>query len=295
MVVERIFPIKEMWRKPWRVTGLGFIFVCVSVILANMAHQPPMGFFIVALTVIPAIPFFLKMTICEERGQEMYIAFISAAPKGKFEKVTEGITSIYNHIIKLYAYFFFGCIMGFAFTSSIMPEQASMSMFSDLKFTSTEVPDISFWGIFLHNFKLMLVMVVFSIIYSVGAVFLLVLNAAVIGIFLETGIRQNLLNFSSLGVLSYPAAFGIGSFEGILRLLPHGIWEFSGFFIASVAGGIISVAIERKAYKRADITRFMLVDIAKLLILATLLIAAGAFIESTLYPALESMLPSFLK
>jgi len=235
------------------------------------------------------------MTICEERGEEMYIAFVSVTPKSRFGKITEGITSIYNHVIKLYAYFFVGCIIGFAFTSSIMSEQTSKSMFGDLQFTSTGVSDISFLGIFAHNLNLMLLMVLFSIVYSVGAIFLLVLNAAVIGIFLETGIRQSIINFSSLGPLAYPAAFVVGSFEGILRLLPHGMWEFSGFFIASVAGGIISVAIERKAYKRWDAARFMLVDIATLLILATLLIAAGAFIESTLYPALESMLPSFMK
>jgi uncharacterized membrane protein SpoIIM required for sporulation len=294
MVVERIFPLKEIRRNPSRVAALGFVFVCISVILANMAHQPPMGFFIIALTVIPAIPFFLRMTIWEEKGEEMYVTFISAIPKSKSSKGMKGISHIYNDIIKLYVYFFFGCIIGFAFTSSVMPAEASKSMFSDLQFPSTQLPDITISGIFLHNFQLMLIMVLFSLVYSVGAVFLLVLNAAAIGLFLQTGIRQNVSNFYSLGVLSYPAAFFAGSFNGIIKLLPHGICEFSGFFIASVAGGILSVAIERKAYKRWAVLKILLIDVAKLLILATLLIAVGAWIESS-YTTIESILPSFLK
>jgi uncharacterized membrane protein SpoIIM required for sporulation len=294
MVVERIFPMRKIRQNPSRVAALGFIFVCVSVILANMTNSPPMGFFIVALTVIPAIPFFLRMTIYEEKGEEMYIALISATPRSSIQKGVKSLTNIYNSIIKLYIYFFVGCIIGFAFTSSVMPAQASKSMFSDLQFTSTTAPDISFSGIFMHNFQLMLTMVLFSLVYSVGAIFLLVLNAAVIGIFLETAIRQNVSNFYSLGVLSYPAAFIVGSFSGILKLLPHGICEFSGFFFASVAGGILSVAIERKAYKRWAVLKIILIDVAKLLVLATLLIAAGAWIESS-YPVINSILPSFLK
>jgi len=234
------------------------------------------------------------MTIYEEKEEEIYIALISAAPKGRIDKGVKGIVNTYNVIIKLYMYFFFGCILGFAFTSSVMSAEASKSMFSDLQFISNTVPDVSFLGIFLHNFQLMLTMVLFSLVYSVGAIFLLVLNAAVVGIFLEGVIRQNISNFQSFGALSYPAAFIVGSFDGILKLLPHGICEFSGFFFASVAGGILSVAIERKAYRRWAVLKIILIDVAKLLILATLLIAAGAWIESS-YPLINSILPSFLK
>jgi len=293
MVVERIFQMKSIRRNPCLVSILAFIFVCLSTILANLAHQPPMGFFIIALVVMPAIPFFLRMTIYEERGQEIFIKFISAIPAKKFEEGRrEGLVSLYNNIIKLYMYFFLGSVIGFAFTSSIMPEETSKLMFMDIRqFLQTFInatPQVlnqlntaKFWDIFFHNFKLMLIMVLFSVVYSIGAVFLLVFNAAVIGLFLEAGIRKKLLTFSSLGILSYPAAFVVGSFEGILRLLPHGICEFSGFFMASVAGGIISVAIERKAYKRQPVLKLLLVDVAKLLILATLLLALGALIESS--------------
>ena len=300
MVVERIFPLKETKKNPWLVSLIGFIFVCLSVILATMTHQPPMGLFIIALTVMPAIPFFMRMTICEERGEEILIKFISAIPPKKFEKGKAGLISIYNNIIKLYMYFFLGCVIGFAFTSTIMPEGSSELVFLDITqllprilMTSPQALNqstASFWGIFSHNFKLMLIMVFFSILYSIGAIFLLVLNAAVIGLFLEDGIRAMLPSFSSLGVLTYPTAFLFGSLDGILRLLPHGICEFSAFFMASVAGGILSVAIERKAYKRAAILRPLLLDVAKLLILAVLLLAIGAFIESS-----YSILPNFLK
>jgi len=293
MVVERIFQVKELRSKPYLVSVVAFIFVCISLILATMAHQPPMGFFIISLVVMPAIPFFMRMIICEEKGEEILIKFICSIPPNKFEKgKKEGLVSLYNNIVKLYMYFFLGSIIGFAFTASIMPQVSSILIFSDIQnlFRTVSSVDTSFQGIFLHNLYLMLIMMFFSLVYSIGAIFLLVLNASVIGLFLETEIRAKLLEFSSFGTLAYPAAFVTGSTLGILKLLPHGICEFSGFFIASVAGGIISVAIERKAYERKEVLMVLIRDVVKLLILAVLLLAIGAFIESS-----YSSLPSFLK
>jgi uncharacterized membrane protein SpoIIM required for sporulation len=290
MVVERIFQIKDIQKHPCLISAVAFVFVCISVILATMAHQPPMGFFIIALTVMPAIPFFMRMTICEEKKEELLMKFISAIPEKKFEKgKREGLVSLYDNIIKLYVYFFLGCVIGFAFTYSIMPAETSRSMFMDLQFLSPNTPDVSFWGIFSHNFKLMLIMVFFSLVYSIGAIFLLVLNGAIIGLFLEQEIRAAISGLSYLGVLTYPPAFVLGSLNGILKLLPHGMWEFSAFFMASVAGGILSVAIERKAYKRMPLFKKILFDIAKLLMLAILLVAVGAFIESS-YPMVRDLL-----
>ncbi len=307
MVVEQIFHFEEIQKKPYLVSAAAFIFTGISVILATTVPSPPMGFFIIALTVMPAIPFFIRATACKEKGEEIFTKLASAVPAKKFEKGTKRrLGPIYNTIIQLYMYFFLGSVIGFAFASSIMPESSSLLVFSDVRKLMLSVMNpsaqvlnpsnsISFWVIFSHNLQLMLVMLLFSIVYSIGAIFLLVLNAAAIGLFLEQGIRNLLPGFSSLGLLAYPAAFIAGSFSGILKLLPHGIWEFSGFFMASIAGGIISVAIERKAYRRWETSKIILIDVAKLLILAVLLLAAGAFIEAVLYPSLESALPSFLK
>ncbi|NYZ78663.1 stage II sporulation protein M [Candidatus Micrarchaeota archaeon] len=302
MVVEQIFRFEEIQRKPYLVSAAAFIFTGISVILATMIPNPTMGFFIIALTVMPAIPFFIRATVCEEKGEEIFTKLASAIPAKKFERGRKSkLVSMYNTTVQLYMYFFFGCVIGFAFTSSIMPESSSQLVFSDVRqlmlsvmSTSSQALNTlnttSFWEIFSHNLKLMLVMVLFSFVYSIGAVFLLVLNAAVIGLFFEQGIRNMLPGFSSLGLLAYPTAFIAGSFVGILQLLPHGICEFSAFFMASVAGGIISVAMERKAYKKRATFKVILADVAKLLILAVLLLALGAFIESS-----YSMLPSFLK
>jgi uncharacterized membrane protein SpoIIM required for sporulation len=302
MVVEQIFRFEEIQKKPYLVSALAFLFTCISVILATMIPTPPMGFFIIALTVMPAIPFFLRVTLCEEKGEEIFTKFVSAIPEKKFERGRrKRLVPIYNTIIQLYMYFFLGSVMGFAFTSTIMPESYSTLIFSDVRQlmlsvlnTSAQVLNplktSSFSDIFFHNMRLMLVMVLFSLVYSIGAIFLLVLNAAAIGLFFEQGIRSMLPGLSSLGPLAYPAAFIAGSLSGILELLPHGICEFSAYFMASVAGGLFSIAIERKAYRRWATFKIILTDVAKLLILATLLLAIGALIESS-YAAVEPMLP----
>lgn len=291
MVLEKIFQIRQVRKHPFLITAVAFLFVCVSVLLAVMAHQPPMGLFIVALVVMPAIPFFIRITIYEEKGEEILGRFLSAIPPNKLEKAKKGVNVMYDQVIELYGYFFLGCVIGFAFTSSILPEDSSRLIFSDIRQLMASVVGISpqvlnintpgFFSIFSHNIKLMLIMLFFSLVYSIGAVFLLVLNAAVIGLFLEAGIRAMLPSFQSFGMLSYPLAFFFGCAQGILALLPHGILEFSAFFLASVAGGVLSVAIERKAYARKEIFRRIIIDVCRLLLLATLLLLLGAAIESS--------------
>jgi uncharacterized membrane protein SpoIIM required for sporulation len=64
----------------------------------------------------------------------------------------------------------------------------------------------------------------------------------------------------------------------LLRLLPHGIFEFGGYFFGAVAGGILSVAIIREKIRQG---RFMpvLKDSLIYLGISVALIAIGALIE----------------
>jgi uncharacterized membrane protein SpoIIM required for sporulation len=66
----------------------------------------------------------------------------------------------------------------------------------------------------------------------------------------------------------------------LVKILPHGIFEFGGYFLAAVAGGILSAAIIQERIK-TDYER-VLIDSFIYFGLAVAMIFIGAIIESAL-------------
>ena len=296
MVLEHALPSKKIERAPFLIAVLAFGFVVFAVMITLFSYSyigslypSASGLFTIMLVVMPAIPFFLHEMIREEREEEIVKKFIKSIPKKQFEKGKRvGFFDVYGNIIELYAYFFIGVTLGFAFFSSILSEEVSRKIFSDLW---TFVPKLifeafsysnfqTFQSYFMHNLEVLFLMLLFSLIYSIGSIFILVLNAAVTGIFLEQFIRMEMTNSLAYGIFAYPIAFIVGFVKGILLILPHGIFEFSAFFIGSIAGGILSIAIERRAYKRREF-KDILMDVVKLVAIAVILLAIGAAIEAS--------------
>ncbi len=277
MVLEHLLSSKRIEQEPWLVAWLAFMFVAIAVSITYYIYPAESGLFLLTLVVMPAIPFFLHEIIAEEKKHEHRC-------KG------ESIFTCYNRLIKFYGYFFFGTALGFAFCSSLLPEQTSSAMFAVQKqeislFSSLAIPQaFSFQGafldIFLHNLQVLFLMLVFSFIYSIGNIFLLVWNASLVGIFLQSYIRAAIPFYAKFGILGFPTAFITGSLNGVLRLVPHGIPEILAFFIASIAGGILSIAVERKMLRGASL-RGILGDVAKLLVISIILLAIGAWVESS--------------
>ncbi len=275
--MEHLFSTKRIEHDPWLVAWMAFMFVAIAVSITSYIYPVESGLFIITLVVMPAIPFFLHEIILEEKKQE-------CRTKGN-------ILTCYNRLIKFYGYFFIGTVLGFAFCSALLPEDVSDKMFAVQKdeislFSSaiTSGQAISFQGdfigLFIHNLQVLALMLIFSFVYSIGSIFLLVWNASLVGVFLEQFIRTSLPYYSQYGFLAFPTAFIVGSLSGLLRLLPHGIFEISAFFIASIAGGIVSISVERRMFKKSNLKN-ILFDAVKLLVISIILLAIGAVIEAS--------------
>lgn len=120
--------------------------------------------------------------------------------------------------------------------------------------------------IFNNNAFVLGLAIVFSFIYGAGAILLIGWNASVIGCF----IGKEVIDVHILA--------GIAKAVGYL---PHGIPELLGYFIGAVAGGIISVAISRRTYRRHELER-VAKDALLLIVLAYAVLFFGAAIESWL-------------
>ncbi len=73
-----------------------------------------------------------------------------------------------------------------------------------------------------------------------------------------------------------------GALTGLLKALgyiPHGLPEVMAYFIGSIAGGIISVAITKKKYKTHEFEQIAK-DVLYLLVLSYVVLFVGALVEA---------------
>ena len=140
-----------------------------------------------------------------------------------------------------------------------------------------------FSDILANNLKVLIFCVLFSFLYGVGALFILTWNASVIGVAIGDTIRSGIyqlgqeLNFNAgvqyLSVISY----------GLLRYSIHGIPEILSYFVAGLAGGIISVAAIRHDFGTKRFEKIVL-DSSVLIILSLALVVGAAFLEVYVTP-----------
>ncbi|PIN70651.1 hypothetical protein COV93_00595 [Candidatus Woesearchaeota archaeon CG11_big_fil_rev_8_21_14_0_20_43_8] len=106
--------------------------------------------------------------------------------------------------------------------------------------------------------------------------FVIVWNASIIGVFIGEAGHRLLTNTSFGGVIK--AYFG-GLQVSLGQILLHGIPEFFGFFVAAMAGGIMSVALIRHGFNDRRTLR-VLKDSLILFIISIGFIIIAAFIET---------------
>ena len=130
--------------------------------------------------------------------------------------------------------------------------------------------------IFLNNIRVLIFCLLFSFFYGVGAIFILSWNASVIGVAIGNFIRTN--------VSKYLAYFSIVPLA-IVRYMTHGILEIGAYFVAGLAGGIISVAIIKHDLGTKNFEHVLL-DSVDLILVSVLLLVIAALVEVFITPLL---------
>jgi uncharacterized membrane protein SpoIIM required for sporulation len=139
--------------------------------------------------------------------------------------------------------------------------------------------------IFLNNFKVLLFCLLFSFIYGLGAIFILIWNASVIAAALGNFIRVNIAKYvSAVGLLKAGAYLQVASL-GFFRYAIHGIPEIAAYFVGGLAGGIISIAVIRHDFGTSNFTR-ILFDSVDLIIVSISLLIFAALVEVYITPVL---------
>jgi len=122
-------------------------------------------------------------------------------------------------------------------------------------------------GIFTNNLYVLIFTLIFSIIFGAGGIFILAWNASVIS--------AAVVIFSKSDISKIPLS--------ISRYLIHGIPEIAAYFIGTLAGGIIGVAIVKKEFRSEKFWN-VLYDFLLLIIVAIAILFFAALIEVFITP-----------
>ncbi|MBI4181491.1 MAG: stage II sporulation protein M [Candidatus Aenigmarchaeota archaeon] len=250
-MIESFVDLQELEDKPWLAFLWAFLLCSVAIVITSQlqAVQASFGFFAVVFTIIPSVLFLtLLITREEEKDEE-----------------GAGFWATHGQDVVLLLCYFFGLTLAFAAWTSFLPPEAfgpQVDTINQIRGTGAFTQLEGFQTILLNNLQVMVVAFVLSLVFGAGAIFIIVWNASVLGVY----IGQISRSLYQIPLVS-------------LSVLPHGIPEIGGYVLAGLAGGILSAAIMRKQHARLPA---VFQDSLKLLALGVALIALGAAVEVAL-------------
>lgn len=293
-MIEALISPKRARREPWDLMFIAFLFVSFGVIVELVFERTLKGGMII-FTLIPSIPLLWHLIVWEERHEECeyskYCKESCSSCKGKHHSIKRKHVPFFlyhKRLLEVFAFFFLGCVMGYTFWYCVLPAEKTAELYSEQiyhvsmiyeKIQSTTGRVTAFTGLLvsrvfspgrfelliLNNLQVLAAIFLFSLLYGIGAVYILLWNASIIGLVVGSSfVKGGLVN----GFLTF------------LGLLPHGIFEISAWFLTAIAGGILSVAIMRLNFDREEF-KHILLDVVILSFIAFILLTIGAVIESS--------------
>lgn len=281
MVLESIIRPRRALRNPLSIVVAAIVFAFVAMTTSNILFPSEASILTIAFITILFAPFFQHAFFIEERKDEF-------KAQGKLKI---GLFKEHSAIIKFFALFFIGIVIQTSAVFVFLPE-ISKEVFT-LQATTLEsigsnpagkttgdllnplatlsTPD--FMRILLNNLGVMLLIFVTSVLFGSGAIFILVWNASVIGVFVGVFINSLIQTGLQSGV-----AYLYGFPLALRRIVLHGIPEIGAYFFVAIAGGVLSVAVIReKPFSREFKEVFK--DSFAFLLLAIFMIFIGAWLE----------------
>ena len=167
-------------------------------------------------------------------------------------------------IVTVYFFLFLGMIAVFVFLQMFFFTERIV-YFGSYESIKLQDPYFAFSEIIMNNVKLVFICLLLSMLYGIGSMFILTLNAAVIGQLFSGFISQQ--------------KFGL-----FTAFLPHTIAEFFSYFMAAIAGGYLALAFVKK-HRKKDFES-MVMDSSIIFSVSIILIILAAFMESFVLPAL---------
>ncbi len=281
MVFESLIREDNAERHPLVVFLIGMLYASLGVIFDVWLFQGRIANLAVFITVIAAVPLMYKIIDFEELK--------TSRSKGEKSLLKE-----HEKAIKAFVALFIGMCIAFSFWNLVLSDVASASVFAaqhrevDLvrevisgRIVQPDVLPI----LFSHNLRVLIFSFLFSFFFGAGAIFVLTWNASILAVAIGVYVKQSMAMVSGLAGGALLGSF-VGNFAyGFFGYMSHGIFEIVSYFLAGLAGGIISVAVIKHDLFDKDYMKIVK-DASWLVMLAILFLIVGALIEVFLSPVI---------
>lgn len=268
-------------KRPWQMFFLGILFSTVAIVLSMLVFMKYSSLIMVFLTVLASFPIVYNTIRLEESKDEE-------------ELPEKTLLKEHSRALEAFMFLFIGVVVSCTLWYILLPSSYLTVLFGTQIETITDV-NSQLLGhathnnplsiIFLNNLRVLSICVLFSFLYGVGALFILTWNATVIAAASGIFIREQLALISEkVGAVSVGHYFGFFSI-GIMRYMVHGVFEILAYFIAALAGGIISVAVIRHILGSSKFEK-ILFDVSDLIIISVVLLFVSALVEVYITPVL---------
>ncbi len=285
MVLENILSPEKAEQKPLLMIFLGFLYTSLAMFLSYFIFETYSSVFMIFLATLAATPTIYRIMKMEEQ-------------KDLTDMEERILLKEHSKALKSFMYLFIGATLCFTFWYSVLSATTTGILFQSQISTINSIntgttlstgnlmdPGQAFTKIFFNNLKVLLFCILFSFLYGAGAIFILIWNASIVGAaigsFIKTSVQNLILNSCGANAGGTFCAVSVG----LLRYAVHGIPEILAYFVAALAGGIISIAVINHDFASRKFEHILL-DSADLLMLSIAILFIAALVEVFITPSL---------
>ncbi len=279
MVLEALITPLEAEKRPWQMFFLGILFAVVGIGFSVWVFEGQSSLVMVFLIVMAAIPIFYNTLRLEEKKNE--------EESGEFHLLKE-----HAKALSVFMFLFAGITLTCAAIYIFVPElylntlftvQSQAIMDVNSRVAGNVINPEALPLIFLNNLKVLIFCIIFAFVYGVGAIFILVWNASVIGValggFVRSHVEEAATTLGYAGLSQYFHAVSLG----IIRYSTHGVFEILAYFVAGLAGGLISISVVRHNFGTPLFDKTLL-DSVGLLMISLFFLFVAAVMEVYVTP-----------
>lgn len=293
MVLELLINPRKAERSPWEMFFIGLVYSSVSMFLSFYIFRQYAGIAMVFLTTL-ACTYLIQGTMKREERKDTLIPHELALLKE------------HGKALSYFMFLFLGFVVAFSVWYTVMPHEFSSQVFNAQECTIGSINSVSIEGcatasgvgaasgaamssvdvfgrILMNNLRVLMFVLIIAFFYGAGSVFILAWNATVIaaatGAFVRTALSNTAATIGMQGAATYFSSYSIG----LMRYLTHGSFEILAYFIAALAGGIISIAVARHSFGSSRF-RAVLMDSVDLIALSVGALFLAAVVEVFITP-----------
>ncbi len=276
MVLESLFNPFVVKKRPWEMFIAGFVYSLVGLSLSYLVFKEAASLLMVFLIVLGALPM-LYTTIKNEEELDL-----------KYDKESK-LLKEHTKVLVFLIFLFLGISVALAIAYIFLPAEMVGSVFNlqeqaIINVNNNVQGNMTHFGlltkVFVNNIKVLFFCIIFSFLYGTGAIFILTWNASVVaaamGNLFKTEIGQVA---SSVGLVSISSYFSAASIS-FFRYMIHGVLEMASYFVAGLAGGIISIALIKHNFKSDKV----LIDALDLILISIGILFIAGVVEVYVTP-----------